>query len=117
LVLEVGVEIIEAFEGRNRHEEVAAYVAHKPFDLPLVVPFGGTTEAVLEQIVGLQLAEGASSFSTTVTEDAGYGDRGVIVHDALGNSTEEGEGSVVTVTEGLSGLCRIGLHKAPVAVG
>jgi hypothetical protein len=117
LLFEVGIEVIEAVEGGNGHEEVAPSVAYKPFDLPLVVPFGRATETVLEQIVGLQLAKGPSALSTTVTEDTGYDDRSVVVHNALGHSTEEGEGSIVTVAEGLCGLCWISLHEAPIAVG
>jgi len=47
----------EAFEHRDRYQEVAPGVADKAFDLALVVALARPTEPVLEQIVRLQLAE------------------------------------------------------------
>ena len=67
--------------------------------------------------MGLQFAKDWGALSPTVTEDTGHGELSVFVHDALWISTEEGECCVVTVAECLGNLCRIGLHKAPIAVG
>jgi hypothetical protein len=117
LLFEIGVEVVEAVEGWNGNQEVTAYVAHKTFNLALVVAFGWTTEAVLEQIVGLQLTEDSSALSPTITQDPGHSDLGVVVHDALGNPAEEGKGCVVTITESFCGLGRISLHKTSIAVG
>jgi hypothetical protein len=49
------IEVFEALEGGDRHQEVAADIAHQALYLPLVVPFARTAKPVLEQVVGLKL--------------------------------------------------------------
>ena len=109
----MGIERIKALEGRYGHQKVAPHIADHPFDLALVVALAGTTEPVIEQVVGLESREGPGAFTASITQDPGHGQLGVVVEDALGNSAQEGEGRHVAVQEGLGGLRRVGLDEAP----
>ena len=104
-------------EGRHRHQEVAAHVAHHPLDLRLVIALARSSEPGLEQVVGLQFGEGPGPLSSAVSQYPGNGQLRVVVQDALGHAAQEGESRDVTVQEGLGGLRRIGLHEAAIAVG
>ena len=48
--LQVGIQRLEALEGRRRRQEVAPHVADHPLDLPLVVALAGTAEPVVEEV-------------------------------------------------------------------
>ena len=115
--LQVGIERSEALEGRHRNQEVAAHVPHQSLHFAFVVALAGTPEPVLEQVVGLQLGEGAGALATAVPQDPRHGQPGIVVEDALGRSAQEGERRDVPVQEGLGGLRRVGLDEAAVAVG
>ena len=114
---QVGVQRLKALEGRHRHQEVAPHIAHHALHLPLVVPLAGTTEPVLEQVVGLELGEGPGALSPAVPQDPGHRQPGVVVEDTPGHPAQEGEGRNVAVQEGLCGLRGVGLDEAAVAVG
>ena len=116
-LLQVGVQRLEALEGWHRHQEVAPHIADQALHLPLVVALAGAPEPVLEQVVGLELGEGACALATAVSQDPGHGQLRVVVQDALGNPAQEGEGRDMAFQEGLGGLGRIGLDEAAVAVG
>ena len=97
-------------------------VAHHPLHIALVIPFAGTTEPVLEQVMGLQLHEGSSyvgdvclpSLSFRILATASF----VLSYRMLwGDSTQEGEGRDVAVKEGLGGLPWVCFDEASVAVG
>ena len=51
--LQVGIERIEALEGRHRHQEVSARVPYQALHLAFVIALAGAAETVLEQVVGL----------------------------------------------------------------
>ena len=85
--------------------------------LPLVVAFARAAEAGAEQVVGQHLAEDSGKLSLPVSQDPGHRKLGVVVEHALGHPSEEGEGPIVAVTEGFSGLRGIGLDVVGVAVG
>ena len=115
--LQVGVQRLKALEGRHRHQEVPPHVAHHALHLPLVVALGGTAEPVIEKVVGLKLGEGPGALAPAVPQDPGHRQLGVVVQDALGHPTQEGESGDVAVQESLGGLRRIGFDEAAVAVG
>ena len=77
--LQVGVERLEALEGRHRHQEVAPHVAHHALDLPLVVALAGTSEPVVEQVAGLELREGPGALALAIPQDPGHRQPGVVV--------------------------------------
>ena len=54
-LFQVGIERIEAFEGRHRHQEVAAHVPHQTLHLAFAIALAGTPEPVLEQVVRLEI--------------------------------------------------------------
>src|SRR4051794_3348435 len=114
--LEVGVEVGEAGEGRDRDQEVAPGVADQALDLALVVAFAGPAEAVEEQIVRLQLGEGPGPLPLAIAQDARHRQPGVVVEDRARHATEEGERRVVPVEESLEPLGRVGLDKAGIRV-
>ncbi len=64
--LQVGIQGIEALEGRHRHQEVAAHVPHQLLHLAFVVALPGAAEPVLEQVVGLQLGECSRALAAAV---------------------------------------------------
>ena len=113
----MGIQGVKTLEGRHWHQEVAAQVAHHPLDLPLVVALAGAPEPVLEPVVGLQLGEGPGALTASVAQDPGHRQLGVVLQDALGHSTQEGECRQVAVPEGRGGLRGVGLDEAAVAVG
>jgi hypothetical protein len=115
-LLEVGVQGGEAGEGRDRHQEVAPGVADQALDLALVVALARPAEAVAEQVVRLQLGEGAGPPPLAAAQDAGHRQPGVVVEDRARHAAEEGEGRVVPVEEGLDPLGRVGLDEAGVRV-
>ena len=108
-LLKVDIQGVKALEGRHRYQEVAADVADHP--LHLVIALARATEPVLEQVVGLQLGEGTGPLTTTVPQDPGHRQPGVVVQNALGRPAQKGEGRHVAVQERLGGLRRIGLHE------
>ena len=116
-VFQVGVQRIEALEGRDGRQEVATYVPHHPFDLSLVVALAGTPEPVLEQVVGLEFSEGPGALPPAVPQDLRHRQPGIVVEDALGHPAQEGEGGDMAIQEGLGGLGGVGLDEAAVAVG
>ena len=115
--LQVGVQRLKALEGRRRRQEVAPHIAHHALDLPLVVALGGTAEPVIEKVVGLKLGEGPGAFTASIPQYPGHRQLRVVVEDALGRPTQEGECRHVAVQERLGGLGRIGRDEASVAVG
>ena len=116
-LLQVGVQRLKALEGRHRHQEVAAHVAHHPLHLPLVIALARSPEPVLEPVVGLQLGKRPGPLTTTIPQYPGHRQLRIVVQNALGHAAQEGKGRDVTVQKGLGGLRRICLHKATVAVG
>ena len=64
----------------------------------------------------LQLGKAAGALARAVAADARHRQPGVVVENGLRHATEEGEGCVVPVTEGLEPLSRIGLDEARVRV-
>ena len=84
--------------------------------MPFVVALAGTPEKVVEQVVGLELGEGAGALAAAIAQYLGHRQLGIVVEDALGHATQEGEGRHVAVQEGLGGLGGIGFHIAAVAV-
>ena len=82
--LEMRVELREAGDTRDRHQEVASRIADQPLDLALVVALAGPAEAVEEQVVRLQLGEGARPLSRAITQDAGHCQLGVVVENRVG---------------------------------
>ena len=113
----MSVQRIEALEVRDGNQEVAADIAHHPLHLTLVVALAGTAEPVLEQVVGLELGEGSGALAPAVPQYPGHRQLRVVVQDALGHPTQEGESGDVAVQESLGGLRRIGFDEAAVAVG
>ena len=85
--------------------------------LAFVIALAGAAEPVLEQVVGLQLGEGAGALTPAVPQYLRHRQPGVVVENALGHSAQEGDGGNVAVQEGLGGLGGIGLDEAAVAVG
>ena len=87
-----------------------------PSTLPLSLPFARSAEAILEQVVRLQLGEHARALPLAITQDAGHRDLGVVVEDRLRHAAEERERLNVAVAEGFRRLRRIGHHEAGVRV-
>ena len=112
----------EAVEHRHRHHEVAPREADEPLDLALVVALGRPAEAILEQIVRLQLGEHARALALAVAEDLGHRDLRVVVQDRLRHArlarlrqaAEERERLHVAVAERLRRLGRIRHHEVGV---
>src|SRR5207253_376986 len=84
-----------------------------PSFLPNTVYKSGSTP---EQIVGLQFTEDSSALPGAIAEDACNRQLGVVVEDRPRYSAKELEADIVTFTEGLGALRRIGLHQASIAV-
>ena len=105
-MFQVGIECIEALEGRHRHQEVAPHVPHQALYLAFVIALAGAAEPVLEQVVRLQLGEGAGALASAVSQDPGNSQPGIVVEDALGHSAQKGKRRYVPVQEGLGGLSR-----------
>ena len=117
LLLKVDIERIEALERRYRNQEVTTSISHQSLDLALVVTLAGTTEAVLEQVVGHQFREDAGTLTPAVSQDPGHGQSRVVVQDAPGHPAQERKRRDMTVAERLGRLCGVGLDEARVAVG
>ena len=115
-MFQVSIERCETLHPGHRRQEVAPRVAHHPLDLTLVIALAGTSEPVLEQVVGLQLGERPRALTPPVAQYPGHRQPGIVVQDALGRPAQKGAGRHVAVQKGLGGLRRIGLHKAAVAV-
>src|SRR5581483_4974714 len=109
---EMRVERLEAFERRHRHHEVAACEADQPLDLALVVAFARPAEAVLEQVMRLQLAEHLRALALAIAENASDRNLGVVVEDRSRHTAEESEALHVAIAEGFLALRRIGGHEA-----
>ena len=86
-MFQAGIECIEAFEGRRRHQEVSPHVPNQA----LYLAFAGAAEPVLEQVVRLQLGEGAGTLASAVAQDPGHSQPGIVVKDALGHSAQKGK--------------------------
>ena len=78
-LLEMGIELGETGEGRDRHQKVAPRVADQALDLALVVALARPAEPVEEQVVRLQLGEGARPLALAITKDAAHRQLGVVV--------------------------------------
>ena len=111
-----GIQIVEAGEPGRRYKKIPPTVADHTLDMPLVVPLAGPAKLVLEQVMRLQLAERPGPHTLAVAKDLGHGDRGVVVQHRQRHTAEERERRIVTVTEGLGRLPRIGLHEDRVRV-
>ena len=83
-LLEMRIELGEAGEGRDRHQEVAARIADQALDLAFVVALAGAAEAVEEQVVRLQLGKGTRPLALAITKDAAHRQLGVVVEDRRG---------------------------------
>ena len=114
---QVRIQRRETLRHGYRHQEVAPHIAHHAFNLALVIPLAGTPEPILEQVVGLELAESPRAFATTVSQYLRHREFRIVVQDALGHSTQKGERRHVPVQKGLGGLPGISLGEAAVAVG
>ena len=77
LLLQPGVQRIEALEPWRGDQEVAAAISNSALDMAFVITLGGPAELVVEQIVGLQLGEGPGPFALAVATD--LGDREVVL--------------------------------------
>ena len=69
-------------DARDRHEEVSAGVADQPFHLTFVVALPRPSEAIVEQVVRVELAEALRSLPRAVPENLRHRQRGVVVDDA-----------------------------------
>ena len=116
-IQKMGIERLEAVKHRKRHQEVPPRVADQPFHLALVIASARAAEAVLEQIMGLQLAEHARALPLLVTEDVGHRKLGVVVQDRLRYAAKKCERPNVAIAEGFRRLRRIGRHKAGICPG
>ena len=56
------------------------------------IGFAGTAEPVLEEVVGLEFGEGPGALPPAVSQYPGHRQPGIVVEDAPGRSTQEGEG-------------------------
>ena len=92
LLLEVGVQGVEALKRRYGYHEVPPDIPHQTFHLPLVVPLTRTAEPVIEQVVGLQLGEHPGPLTPAVPQYLCHRKRGVVVHNALRYSAQERKG-------------------------
>src|SRR5512143_2570130 len=108
----MGVQRLEAVEHWHRHHEVPAREADQTLDLALVVAFARPAEAILEQVMRLQLAEHLRALALAIAEDASDRDLGVVVEDRSRHTTEESEALHMAIAEGFLALRRIGGHKA-----
>ena len=70
------------------------YAASTPQTLyfAFVIALAGAAEPVLEQVVGLQLGEGAGALTPAIPQYLGHRQLGVVVEDALGHPAQKGEG-------------------------
>ena len=116
---QVGIECIEAFERRHRHQEVAARVPHQALHLAFVIALAGTAEPVLEQVVRLQLGEGAGALTPAVARDLRHRQPGVVVEDALGHSAQNvnGGGKVGRAGGGLLSIGDLIVYRLPSFIG
>jgi hypothetical protein len=116
----MSVQHCEAVEHRDRHQEVAPRVAdqslHLALALALVVALAWPTEAILEQVMRLQLGEHLRALPGPVAQDAGDRDLGVVVEDRPWHAAKEAEGPHVAIAEGLLALRRIGANEAGIRV-
>jgi hypothetical protein len=115
-VQQLCIQLREAGNLRDRHQEVPAGIADQPFDLALVVALARPPEAVGEEIVGLQLAEHPGPLPPAIAQDTGDGELGVVVQNRPRHAAEEGEGRIVAIAKRFRRLRRIGLHEAAIAV-
>ena len=81
---------------------------------PPVLPW--PPEAIVEQVVRLELAEDSRQLAGAVTEHPRHRQRGVVVDDAPRHAADVVDRSVVPIAERLRRLRRKGLHERVVAV-
>src|SRR5436305_882236 len=112
----MGVERLEAFERRHRYHEVAAREADQSFHLALVVTLRRPAEAILEQVVRLQLREHARALTLTITQNAGHRDLRVVIEDRVRKAAEERKRLHMPVAESFCRLRRIGHNEAGIRV-
>ena len=86
------IQALKALEGRSGHQEIAPSVAHQARHHSLVITLAGTPEPVVEQVVGLDLDEGAGALAPAVPQYLRHRQLGIVVEDALGHSTHERDG-------------------------
>ena len=100
----------------HRHHEGPAGKADHPLDLALVVALPRPTEAVLEQVVGLQPREHPAPRPGPVAQDLRHRERGVVIEDRPRHAAEEGEGRDMPVAQRLRRLGKVRLHEDRVAL-
>ena len=108
LLLQVGIEGLEALKARDGNEKVPPDIAHQVLDLPLVIRLAQTAKTFFEQVVGLQLTKGPGALTLPIVQNARHRKLGVVVENAVGDTADEGEGRVMTGAEGFGPLRRIG---------
>ncbi len=74
---ELRVQLLEGRRPWQWHQIVAPRIADQIFDLALVVALARPTKAILEQVVGRQLAEGAGPLPLAVAENPYHRQLGV----------------------------------------
>ena len=79
LLLQPGVQVVEAVEAGHRYKVVPPAKADHPFDVALVVALARPAKPVLEQVMRLQLRERSGALPGSVAKDARHGNRGVVV--------------------------------------
>ncbi len=100
----------------HRHQKVPPDPANQSLNLAFIVALAGAAEAIIKQVVRLQLAENPRPLSCSVTQNPGHGDPGVVIEDRLRHTAEEREGRRVAGAKRFRRLRRISLHKAGIAV-
>ena len=116
LALEVGDQRVPTAKPWDRHEEVATGVADQPFHFAFVVALARSLEAIVEQVVRLELAEDSRPLARAVPEDPRHRQLGVVVDDAPRHAAEVPERRVVPVAERLRRLGGKRLHEPVVAM-
>ena len=116
LVRHVEVHRVPTGDAWDRHEEVPARVADQPFHRAVVVALPWPPDAIVEQVVRLELAEDSRPLAGAVTEHPRHRQRGVVVDDAPRHAADVVDRSGVPIAERLRRLRRKGLHARVVAV-
>ena len=116
LVLQPGVQRLEALEAGHRNHKIAPAKADHALHGALVVALARPAEPVLEQVMRLQLRKGPGALARAIAEDLRHRDGGVVVEDRRRHAAEEPEGRDMPVAERLGRLGRIGLDEERVRV-
>lgn len=67
------VQPVDVLGARDRDPEGPPYIAHHAFDVAFVISLSGPTEAILEQVMGLQHREHRAPLPRPVSEASGAG--------------------------------------------